>query len=121
MIRRWIYRNDIEFKRAYARNKNNNKMKKKALITLSIAAVVIVSGYGGMNANKTQLLDNNDLLMQNVEALAKGDYDFPDGYPYTSTCNVSISKNKRCKVEVITCQGGGAGCNEKGCPSHPSK
>jgi hypothetical protein len=68
--------------------------------------------------------------MANIEALTtseettSGQYEYPDGYPYISTCNVVVGKNlfgvSRCKVDVITCQGGGSGCNSKKCPSHPA-
>lgn len=44
---------------------------KKKLITLCTAAVAIVSGYGSMNAYKT--VENNNLLVENVEALSKGE------------------------------------------------
>lgn len=94
----------------------------KKLITLCTAAVAIVLGYGSMNAYKT--VENNNLLAENVEALSQEtetkDFEYPNGYPYRSICNVQIGKNQRCKVEVITCQGGGSGCNSKKCPVHPA-
>jgi hypothetical protein len=46
--------------------------KKKILTTLSIAAVAIVSGYGGMKAYQSHDVYPSDLLSQNIEALAKG-------------------------------------------------
>ena len=50
-------------------------MKKKTfLTTLSIAAVAIVSGYGGMKAYQSQADENLDLLANNVEALAQCDF-----------------------------------------------
>ena len=72
-------------------------------------------------------LSAGELALANVEALAQsegGDYEFKDGYLYSTTCNVAIGSSflgtKRCKVEVIVCQGGGSGCNSKKCPVHPS-
>lgn len=54
--------------------------KKKILTTLSIAAVAIVSGYGGMKAYQSHVANNNDLLMRNIEALSN------DEMPILSEC-----------------------------------
>ena len=40
-------------------------MKKKKLITLCIAAVAVIFGYGGMKAYKN--VGNNNLMLANVE------------------------------------------------------
>lgn len=95
-------------------------MKKKVLFAagaMIIAAAVSVAVC--MNFNQSR---HGDLFEQNLDALAKGEqgkYDYPDGYPYTVTCNVSIGdKNKKCKATVVLCQGGGNGCNERLCPAH---
>lgn len=48
--------------------------KKKFLTTLSIAAVAIVSGYGGMKAYQSHAGETNKLLALNVEALANDEY-----------------------------------------------
>lgn len=61
---------------------------------------------------------SSDLFEANVAALTKGEYDYKDGFPYSFQCNVSLGGLKRCKVTVITCQGGGSGCNERKCPMH---
>lgn len=96
-------------------------MKKKVFMMLPCIAAVAIATVFGKKTVESHAYETDGLLAQNVEALAKdGEYEYPDGYPYTSTCNVSISKWKRCKVEIITCQGGGAGCNSKKCPAHPS-
>lgn len=47
--------------------------KKKILTTLSIAAVAIVSGYGGMKAYLPDAPKYSDLLAENVVALSRGD------------------------------------------------
>ena len=96
-------------------------MKKKIFLMLPCIAAVAIATFVGKKTFESHAYETSSLLMQNVEALAeKGEYDFPDGFPYTSTCNVAISKRNRCKVEVITCQGGGSGCNTKKCPVHPA-
>lgn len=98
-------------------------MNKKKFLLPCIAAVAIAT-FVGAKSFKTNASESNDLLLASVEALTQntggGEYEFPDGYPYTSTCNVAIGKRRRCKVEIITCQGGGSGCNRKKCPVHPS-
>ena len=94
----------------------------KQMTKTALALVVALSaGYG---VYKSKL---SELALANVEALAQsegGDYEFKDGYLYSTTCNVAIGSSflgtKRCKVEVIVCQGGGSGCNSKKCPVHPS-
>lgn len=45
-------------------------MKKKILTTLSIAAVAIISGYGGMKAYQPHVVGHSDLLAKDIEALA---------------------------------------------------
>lgn len=92
-------------------------MKNKFLI-LGLFSILSVSilfqvDFSGQSTSK--------LVLKNIEALAdNGEYEYPDGFPYSSTCNTSIGKHRRCKVEIIICQGGGSGCNSKGCPSHKS-
>jgi len=67
---------------------------------------------------------DNDGPITNVET-GGSKYEYPDGRPLSSKCNVYLDKDFlgipiRCKVTVITCQGGGDGCNSKDCPKHPS-
>lgn len=96
---------------------------KKTLKSALAMAVILIAGYGVYTSQpETEL---SELALANVEALAQsesGDYEFKDGYPYSTTCNVAIGTGfwgtKRCKVEVIVCQGGGSGCNSKKCPVH---
>ncbi len=45
-------------------------MNKKSFLALSFAAIAIVSGYAGIKAFRSQACCENDLLMQNVEALS---------------------------------------------------
>ena len=53
--------------------------KKKFLTTLSIAAVAIISGYGGMKSYQSHASDYDELFSQNVEALSRGDKDPVEG------------------------------------------
>ncbi|MDE6588139.1 MAG: hypothetical protein K2K40_07360 [Paramuribaculum sp.] len=105
-------------------------MNKKMFVPAAIAALMGVGGYLG-NATATPAEGLSDLQLENAEALADdnegdntGSFEYPSGFPYSSTCNVAIGSNwlgtTRCKVEVITCQGGGSGCNSKKCPVHPA-
>ena len=98
-------------------------MKKKKFFAPLLGALVLgLSAYAGYRTYSAYNgVSESDLLLANAEALAgpdEGSYEYPDGYAYSSTCNVVISKWRRCKVEVITCQGGGNGCNSKDCPTH---
>lgn len=96
-------------------------MRKKLLFMLPCMAAVAFATVVGAKTLRSNEFESNSLLLANVEALADGEeYEYPNGYPYSSTCNVSIGKGRRCKVEIITCQGGGSGCNSKKCPVHPS-
>ena len=54
-------------------------MKKKKLITLCIAAVAVILGYGGMKAYKN--VGNNNLMLANVEALTQGDEPSAKSWP----------------------------------------
>ena len=92
-------------------------MKKVILCSFVVALAV------GVHLRTSDKNDGMSLFSSNVEALASGEggqYDYPDGYAYTTICGVQISKGKKCKVEIITCQGGGNGCNTKSCPTHKS-
>lgn len=101
-------------------------MNKKFFAAAAIAALMGVGGYFAKSAT-TQNDGLSDLEIANAEALAEeegGTFEFSNGYPYITKCNVVIGSNwlgnKYCKVEVIICQGGGSGCNSKKCPSHPA-
>ncbi len=61
---------------------------------------------------------SSGLFEANIEALTDGEYDYSNGYPFSLQCNVSLGGLKRCKATVVTCQGGGSGCNERPCPMH---
>ena len=106
-------------------SKHRKEMKKNILKATLVAAFGLIAGFNVYNSQKSDVM--SELALANVEALAQsegGDYEFKDGYLYSTTCNVAIGSSflgtKRCKVEVIVCQGGGSGCNSKKCPVHPS-
>lgn len=97
-------------------------MKKKLLGGI---AVFVMAAVVAINVNLVIPKQNNlsSLVLANLEALGRNEsggnsYDYPDGRAYSSICNVEISKWRRCKVEIVLCQGGGTGCNEKDCPVH---
>lgn len=61
--------------------------KKKFLTTLSIAAVAIVSGYGGMKAYQSHAVNYSDLLAENIDALSNGESG------YFVPCNLMEERN----------------------------
>jgi len=97
-------------------------MKKVKIFVASV--LFCAMGYVGYTTHERMTMSEAEKFMQaNVEALTQeetGAYEYPDGYPYTTKCGVKISKFAKCQVEIITCQGGGNGCNSKKCPTHKS-
>ena len=79
----------------------------------------------------------NDITLANLEAVLgsennsesggsdseKGKYEYPDGHAREITCEAVVSKfwgySIRCGATIITCQGGGRGCNTVDCFEHP--
>ena len=88
----------------------------KKLIIL--ASTIVLTASAATAAYVYSQKSSSDLFEANVAALTRGEYDYKDGFPYSFQCNVSLGGLKRCKVTVITCQGGGSGCNERKCPMH---
>lgn len=72
-------------------------MKRKMFLGIAALAVAVVSGYNVYQA-RTSTMGLSDLALANVEALAEGDYNFPedpfkgmgeaiyDGYKYENYC-----------------------------------
>lgn len=58
--------------------------KKKILTTLSIAAVAILSGYGGMKAYQSHASINMSIFTEDIEALSK--CESRDGYNMDKHC-----------------------------------
>ena len=89
---------------------------RKKFFFIAVSAIVAVSA--GIFAYLNSESKANEFFEANVEALADNEYEYSDGYPFTTICGVAISNSRRCKVTVITCQGGGSGCNSRPCPVH---
>ena len=89
---------------------------RKKFFFIAVSAIVAVSA--GIFAYLNSESRSDDMFSANVEALADNEYEYSDGYPFTTICGVAISNSRRCKVIVITCQGGGSGCNSRPCPVH---
>ncbi len=98
--------------------------KIKLLVASLLFCAMSYAGY--MGYERVTMSEAERFMQANVEALTSGEsgggiYEYPDGYALTSKCGVKISDGlfgNRCKVVVISCQGGGRGCNTKKCPVH---
>lgn len=94
-------------------------MKKTVILAAGaalVAAAVSVFAYVNNKENNSA-----SLLKANVEAMMDNEssgYDYPDGYPYSFICKVSLGGGKKCRATVVMCQGSGTGCNERPCPMH---
>lgn len=99
---------------------------KKLMFSFVAMAIMGAASYVALRSNNSDR-EFTVLELANIEALTNGEgsYEYPDGFAYTTTCNVAIGTTwwggtRTCEVEVITCQGGGVGCNSKKCPAHPA-
>lgn len=72
--------------------------RKNILTTLSIAAVAIVSGYGGMKAYQSHADANQLLITEDVEALSK--CESRDGYNLDRHC-IECKKEICCYVDFV--------------------
>lgn len=105
----------------------------KKLIMSLAAAAIVASGFGAYKAYESYNVSADSLLKMNLNVLAQNEtggseggasYEYPDGFAFTRACGVRIKDGlfgTTCKVIVINCQGGGAGCNSSACPVHPAK
>lgn len=99
---------------------------KKLLLKTGFVVVAMCSGISLFISLKSDAVSG--LMAANIEALTQNEeltggesgseFESPNGFPFTVTCNVAISDKRRCKSSVITCQGGGSGCNPRPCPAH---
>lgn len=96
-------------------------------IKFLVASVLFCAmGYVGYTAHeKMTATEAEEFMKANIEALTSGEpggggFEYPTGFPYTSECKVKNGTFSKCRVEIITCQGGGNGCNSKKCPVHKS-
>lgn len=103
------------------------RQQKILFLLMAVMAIAVfgVSRYGSVSPSE----NDYSLLIQNVEALTDPEdngtkqFVYPNGYPYDGTCKVAIGKGffgtRRCDNPLISCQGGGVGCNPVDCPIHP--
>ena len=92
-------------------------MKKKIILFAAGAVLLAASAFTFASVNKSDD-PMDDLFKANIEALTRNEYDYPDAYPYSFKCKVHLGGIRWCQSTVVTCQGGGAGCNERPCPIH---
>lgn len=94
--------------------------------TLIVAAVALATTTG-WKAYERQYLQNhteNPLLMENVEALTNNEggsssWVYPDGIESGKfSCGARLANGSKCSFIVITCTGGGKGCNPRPCNIH---
>ncbi len=96
-------------------------MKKNLIFTACILSIIAISSVATFKSLIPNIEQTSELLSENAEALTNGEeFEYPTGYPFSSRCGVKISRWQKCSVMVITCQGGGSGCNSKKCPTHPA-
>ena len=92
----------------------------KKIIICLVFGVVLVSSQYYYNYRSSV----SELVANNIEVLADGEFDYPTGYPYYTTCQVVVSTflgiPVRCGNTIVICQGGGVGCNSVQCPIHPN-
>ena len=105
---------------------------KKLILSLA-AATIVAASFGVYKAYESYNVSAGGLLNMNLNVLAQNEtggseggsaYEYPDGFAYTCACGVRIKGGifgATCKVTVINCQGGGAGCNSKACSVHSAK
>lgn len=102
---------------------SKKQIMKKNIIIISSIIIASISGYIHYDLQKSnhQL---SPMQLANIEAIAageNGEFEYPNGAPYSFTCNIKVSSgifNSKCGRTVVTCQGGGSGCNPSACPLH---
>ena len=92
-------------------------------LKLKIAMVTVVAAVAGYVTyqNQTKEIGMSELALANVEALAQnegGNFEYPTGKPYVFACGVKTGVFQHCQAMIVTCQGGGSGCNSRTCPMH---
>ena len=91
--------------------------------TMKIAIVAVVAAVAGTVTyqNQTKEVVMSELALANVEALAQNEgsnFEYPTGKPYVFACGVKTGVFQHCQAMIVTCQGGGSGCNSRTCPMH---
>ncbi|MCM1093925.1 MAG: hypothetical protein NC421_08220 [Lachnospiraceae bacterium] len=95
-------------------------MKKQ--INLIILGIAFMGGIAmAWQSNKANAVQS-DTTLANIEAISEdeGDWDYEDGTESGRfECGAPLSNNGgKCTTMVVTCQGGGSGCNERKCKVH---
>ena len=75
--------------------------KKKILTTLGIAAVAIISGYGGMKAYQSHSNEICLLTLQGIEALADGTPEENEGLYYLHHFDCTITASTKAKASLL--------------------
>ena len=88
---------------------------KKTVIAAAIVASVGLSAYLGFRPDPTSTL--TEIQLANAEALSNIDYDYSTGKENRFLCGGSLASGS-CQFMVVSCEGGGAGCNRRRCPVH---
>lgn len=88
---------------------------KKSLIAVTVVAAVGLSAYLGLRPDPTSSL--TELLLANTEALSNDEYDYSTGKENRFHCGGPVASGS-CQFMVVSCEGGGAGCNVRRCPVH---
>ena len=86
-----------------------------------VAAISGFIGYSNLKINQQY----SSLIIANIEALSEdepGGYEYPTGKENSFECGATIGEiwgfTKTCSFTVITCPGGGSGCNTRPCSEH---
>ncbi|MBD5324993.1 MAG: hypothetical protein HDS02_09270 [Bacteroides sp.] len=89
-------------------------MRKKIMAAAAVAAVGI-SAYLGFGQKAEPTL--TELQLANAEALSNNEYDYSTGKENRFHCGGPVASGS-CQFMVVSCEGGGAGCNVRRCPVH---
>ncbi len=92
---------------------------KKIMRIAMVAVVAAVAGYGIYETQTGSAM--SEFALANVEALAQNEgsnFEYPTGKPYVFACGVKTGVFQHCQAMIVTCQGGGSGCNSRTCPMH---
>lgn len=97
--------------------------QKKLLLPIMASLFLTAFGYQGFKALSQEEEQRTQLFMQNVEALSEDEitkpWVYPDGLETGGfECGSKLSNGKKCTFRVITCGGGGKGCNPRPCNLH---
>lgn len=118
----------IHTEKQFKSSQNKNRMKK--IFIPALLALATTSGIMGYHSQINNIESLSDLALINIEALADGEnvspgfsWEYSDGKPMLFDCNAKIGEYifgiyKECGFQVVMCQGGGSGCNERRCPEH---